>query len=423
MTIVAGKNASELEAIFNQQSELLRDPASNAQPFARTVQYVDVECDMTLTRVPLDAMAIGLRVKADAACPESLSDDFIFSLLLASGTTSSVFIEVPHDCTVDAARVLEEAESHGFQVRLTVPANAQSITPEVEAFVSKIQAYGSLWLSSAQSNIRLAPIDGYLEYLLGRAAGHQPQQITTDEDMQVFYTDSMSEEVMEYVKRHIDDLITEHVGGPDELRAYIEMVGKAMHLKSMQFRQARVSMLEEELDLRTPIPNMIRTVSAMTGLSIPDAAGMLYELKRGFHEVLDKYLPAELDEAQTEKLGTEVRLERSEKQVQFAKSITNAFSSAFGGDDALKAAWQAIQQATQWDVRVDVDRGITEPSAAAHRVAETVGVSPKVAALAAGELSTFVTTVFEIGGLVPPTDPEPTKVVKTVEPSGLIAVG
>lgn len=411
MTIIKGKKASELEVIFQQQSDHLRaDP--DAKPFERVVQYVDVECDITLTRVPLDTKSIGIRVKADADDCKAISDDFVFSLLLASGTTSSVAIEVPFDCTVEPARVIEEAESHGFLLRLTVPENAQSITPEVDSFVGQIQAYGSLWLASGQSNIRLAPIDGYLEYLFGRAAGHQPKQITTDEEMQVLYTDSLSEEVMEYVKTKIEALIREHLGDDDDLRAYIEKIGKAMHLKNEQLRAARTDMLEAELDLRTPVPNLIRMVTAMTGLRIADAAGMLYELKRGIHTVLDKYLPPEEEGATV-----------SARQVAFAKAVTDTLSAAFGGEEVLKSAWAEVESATQLKVIVDLDRDLAEPSSAAVRMSQAVAVSPKIAAMAAGEFVSVFGAILVTGGVLERLEPATPVKVEMAKPSGIIAVG
>lgn len=118
--------------------------------------------------------------------------------------------------------------------------------------------------------------------------------------------------------------------------------------------------------------------------------------------------------------GKRVRTPNSQ-QASLAKALCLMASSVAGGPEALKSLWASIEDATQLNERINLDRETTQPSAAATRLAEAVGVAPKVAALAAGEMATIAEVILVAGEAIapppPPTPPKPTP------PSGLIAVG
>lgn len=298
-------------------------------------------------------------------------------------------------------------------------------------------------------NIRVSPIDGYMEYLLYAELGYKPKVISTDEMMNMLYTDTMSEVVMDHVKACIEEVVIE-VLGPDFMKDLVVNTVKALHLKDLQFMEARANILEAELDTRTPFPNMIRILSETTGLRGADAAGLLFELKNAIHTVLDKYLPPDpvvepepkpgvatapsskamsADGVQQVDPRAKVLAEDSSKRVQatnskqadLARALCLMASSVAGGPEALKSVWASIESATQLDQRINLDRETTLPSLAACRVADAIGVAPKVAALAAGELATLIQVVLEAGGAIEP--PPPPAPPKPTPPSGLIAVG
>lgn len=442
--LVFNKKVSELRALFEEQHRQIRE--EGAEKPKRNVAYQSVICDEQLNQIPLDARSIGLLVQGDEQNPSMLSENFEFSLILAMGSSSPGTIDVPFDTSVDTTEILYQAESAGFGVNLLPPANATVINAEVEAYCALVREYGRISLQGQSCNIRVSPIDGYMEYLLYAELGYKPKVISTDEMMNMLYTDTMSEEVMDHVKACIEAVVIE-VLGPDFMHDLVENTVKALHLKDLQFIEARASILEAELDTRTPFPNMIRILAETTGLRGADAAGLLFELKNAIHTVLDKYLPPDpivesesipadasadaLDagevqqvdpEAQeaAEDTGKRVRAPNT-KQADLAKALCLMASSVAGGPEALKAVWASIESATQLDQRINLDRETTSPSLAATRVAEALGVAPKVAALAAGELATLVQVVLEAGGAIEP--PPPPAPPKPTPPSGLIAVG
>lgn len=443
--LVFNKKVSELRALFEEQHRQIRE--EGAEKPKRDVAYQSVICDEQLNQIPLDARSIGLLVQADDQNPAMLSENFEFSLILAMGSSSPGTIDVPFDTSVDTREILYQAESAGFGVNLLPPANATVINAEVEAYCDLIRDYGRISLHGQSCNIRVSPIDGYMEYLLYAELGYKPKVISTDEMMNLLYTDTMPEVVMDHVKACIAEVVIE-VLGPDFMKDLVVNTVKALHLKDLQFMEARASILEAELDTRTPFPNMIRILAEATGLRGADAAGLLFELKNAIHTVLDKYLPsdpvvepepenstassAEVKNADgvqqvdpeekvpAEDSGMRVRAPNT-KQADLAKALCLMASSVAGGPDALKAVWASIESATQLDQRINLDRETTLPSLAAGRVADALGVAPKVAALAAGELATLLQVVLEAGGAIEP--PPPPATPKPTPPSGLIAVG
>ncbi len=446
-SVVFNKKVSELRAAFEEQSRLIRE--EGAEKPKRNVAYQAVICDEQLNHIPQDARSLGLLVQADELDPTMLSENFEFSLILAMGSSSPGTIDVPFDTSVDTREILYQAESAGFGVNLLPPANAKIINAEVEAYCDLIRDYGRISLHGQSCNIRVSPIDGYVEYLLYAELGYKPKVISTDEMMNMLYTDTMSEVVMDHVKACIEEVVIE-VLGPDFMKDLVVNTVKALHLKDLQFMESRASILEAELDTRTPFPNMIRILAETTGLRGADAAGLLFELKNAIHTVLDKYLPPDpVVEAEPEAVdstastaeamnadgvqqvdleatvpedgsGKRVRAPNT-KQADLARALCLIANSVAGGPEALKAVWASIESATQLDQRINLDRETTLPSLAAGRVADALGVAPKVAALAAGELATLVQVVLEAGGAIePPAPPAPPK---PIPPSGLIAVG
>lgn len=445
--LVFNKKVSELRALFEEQHRQIRE--EGAEKPKRNVAYQSVICDEQLNQIPLDARSIGLLVQGDDQDPTMLSENFEFSLILAMGSSSPGTIDVPFDTTVDTREILYQAESAGFGVNLLPPVNATVINAEVEAYCDLIRDYGRISLHGQSCNIRVSPIDGYVEYLLYAELGYKPKVISTDEMMNMLYTDTMSEVVMDHVKACIEEVVIE-VLGPDFMNDLVVNTVKALHLKDLQFMEARASILEAELDTRTPFPNMIRILSETTGLRGADAAGLLFELKNAIHTVLDKYLPPDpvvepepepadatasgaeavsADGVQqvdpeskvpAEDSGKRVRAPNT-KQADLARALCLMASSVAGGPEALKAVWASIESATQLDQRINLDRETTLPSLAAGRVADALGVAPKVAALAAGELASLVQVVLEAGGAIEP--PPPPAAPKPTPPSGLIAVG
>ncbi|MCT8162747.1 hypothetical protein IYR97_25550 (plasmid) [Pseudomonas fulva] len=441
-TYVFNKRVSELRVEFTEQHRLITE--EGAKKPLRNVAYQAVVCDEQFNQVPLDARSIGLLLQASDNDPAMPSECFEFSLILATGTVGIGSIDVPYDTTVEAQEVIFLAESSGLSINLLPPPNATVVDERVEAYCDLIAEYARLSLGSANSNVRVSPIDGYMEYLLYVEMGYKPAVISTDDLMNLLYTDAMSEPVMDHVKARIEAVVYE-VNGPDFTKGLVEQTIKALHLKNLQFMEARASILEAELDTRTPFPNMIRILAQVTGLRPADAAGMLFELKNSIHTVLDKYLPPdplpepaapadesdngkaaavqEVDPATSEESGASGKRVRTpnSQQASLAKALCLMASSVAGGPEALKSLWASIEDATQLNERINLDRETTQPSAAATRLAEAVGVAPKVAALAAGEMATIAEVILVAGEAIapppPPTPPKPTP------PSGLIAVG
>lgn len=411
MTLIIGKSASELEAIFEQQSQAIKE--NPGLKFERTVSYALVSCDTELKRIPLDARSIGLAVKASSDDPASLDEDFVFSLLLATGTLSHSTIDVPADSDVDPQLVLEEAEAQGLNVRVMLPDNPVSIEA-VKGYVELLESYATLWLSQSSGNFALSPLDGYLEYKFQLALGYQAQQITTNPEMQQLYTDTVSDEVMDFIKGRLDVVIEKELGGEDYFRDHVANIGAALHLKQKELRDARRRMLEEELDYRTPVPNLIRATSKLTGLSIADAAGMIYEIKNSIHTVLDKYLPKREGEA-ADTPGA--------AQTDFASGIVSVLSAALGGNQQLLSAWDSISRATQLNKCIDVDRGVAEPAESAKRAAVQLEVDPKVAALAGAELAAFLGSILKAGGAIETIGIEKPTPLSEPAKSNIIAVG
>ncbi|WP_235375591.1 hypothetical protein [Pseudomonas aeruginosa] len=414
MTVQVGMRVSDLEGIFLAQSSHLQ--TSPEHEIKRDVSYFNVECDTTLKRIPRDACHLGLRAQSHPDSPGLPSDDFTFSLILAAGSLNSVSIDIPYDCSVSPDELLMHAESSGFNINLLPPGHTTVVDEKVERYCEVLRTYGRMWLSSPQSNIRVAPIDGYLEYLFGVAAGHIPASISTDEMMNTLFTDGMPEVVMEHVKVVIHDVIMEHFGTEDAFNEILEKVAKAIHLKQAQFRDSRARILEEELDLRTPLPNLIRMVSKSTGLSLSNAAGMLYELKHGVHTVLDKYLPP--DEPAVEGQATPPV---NTRQAKLANALGAAFAAAFGIDE-MDQAWAGVESTLQVQERIDLDHGTVQPGSVASRIAVAMDVEPKIAALATGEFLSMIRAVLEAGNHVSPPPPSSPKPVPAPA-SGLIAVG
>jgi radical SAM protein with 4Fe4S-binding SPASM domain len=410
MTLVTGKKTSELEEIFNAQSKAVHAEGAS---FQRDAVYADVVCDVTLTRIPLDAAEIFFRVIPSEHDSAQLSDDVMFSLILAQGTLNSVFLDVPFDSTVDVAEIMNTAESSGFGVNLKPPVRPAIGSAELDRYFATLREYGRAWLGTPQSNIRVSPIDGYIEYKLGVATGHTPSTISTDQMMTEFYTDALGAEAMDAVKVVLDDLILEMIGSEDAFNELVENTAKAIILKDRQFMGSRAKIIEAELDLRTPVPNLIRLTAAQTGLSIVNAAGLLYEMKLGIHAVLDKYMPGDKD-----KEG----LTSSEAQTKFAQLISTLFVGSVGGQESFDALWNKITEATQAGQRSAIDRGQVEPGSAAVTAADMLGAEPKTAALAIIEGIALASAVFQAGGAVPPPPDAPDSKPSTGT-LGLIAVG
>ncbi|MCS7527168.1 hypothetical protein N0609_12705 [Pseudomonas aeruginosa] len=414
---VIGKTASELDAVFQAQSEAIK--ADPGLKFERTVHYALVECDTELQRIPLDALSLGLSVRASQDDPDALDENFIFSLLLATGTLSRCTIDVGPNCTVDPQLVLNEAEAQGLNVRLMLPPSPETVDAVV-SYVDRLESYSALWLSMSSGNFSLTPLDGYLEYKFSVALGHTPKEITNNREMKLLFTDEVPVEVMDYIKARLDQVIERELGGDDFFVSEAQKLGGALRLKEAELREARKRMLEEELDARTPVPNLIRATSKMTGLSIPDAAGLIYELKNSFHSVLDKYLPKEADESLEDYTP-------SRAQKAFAHNLVSALGGAFGGADGLLGAWDQLSAKSQLKQLVDLDRGAVEPSPSARGAAEVIGVDGKVAALAAAEFVGMLGSILKAGGAISEIGlekPQPVAEPVSVQPaSNIIAVG
>ena len=387
---VVGKKASELDAIFQSQSDAIT--AEPTKKFVRHVHYGLVECDTELQRIPLDALSLGLKVRACDDDPTELDEAFIFSLLLATGTLSRSTIDVGADCTVDPQVVLDEAEAQTLNVRLMLP-NAPTTIESVEAYIERLERYSVLWLSNPHASYSLTPLDGYLEYKFAVAVGHTPKDITNNQEMKLLFTDEVPLEVMDHIKARLDVVIQKELGGDEFFVAEMQKLGGAIQLKESEMRAARVKMLEDELDSRVPVPNLVRATKEMTGLSLVDACGFIYELKNAVHTVLDKYLPKADGEE-----GDEYAPSLAQKE--FAKNLVGTLASGFGSPEALVEAWESLRNKSQLNKLVDIDRGVVEPSDAALRAAETLGVEGKVAALAAAEFVGIIGSVLKVGGAI-----------------------
>lgn len=385
-----GKKASELDEIFRTQSDAITaDPTTR---FTRNVHYALVECDTELQRIPLDALTLGLKVRVSDDDPTELHEFFIFSLLLATGTLSRSSIDVGADCTVDPQVVLDEAETQSLNVRLMLPSNPNTIE-SVEDYIERLERYSVLWLGNRHASFSLTPLDGYLEYKFAVALGHTPQDITNNHEMKLLFTDEVPLEVMDYIKARLDVVIQQELGGDEFFVGEMQKLGGALQLKEAEMREARIRMLEEELDARVPVPNLVRATKAMTGLSLVDACGFIYELKNAVHSVLDKYLPKVEGEA-----GDDYTASAAQKM--FASNLVGALASGFGSPEALVEAWEGLRTKSQLNQLVDLDRGVAEPSEGAMRAAETLGVEGKVAALGAAEFVGIIGSILKVGGAI-----------------------
>lgn len=415
---VVGKKASELDAIFQGQSDAVT--ADPSKKFVRHVHYALVECDTELQRIPLDALTLGLKVRASDDDPSELHEFFIFSLLLATGTLSRSTIDVGADCTVDPQVVLDEAETQSLNVRLMLPNNPSTIE-SVETYIDRLERYSALWLANSHASFSLTPLDGYLEYKFAVAIGHTPKDITNNHEMKLLFTDEVPLEVMDHIKARLDVVIQRELGGDEFFVAEMQKLGGAIQLKEAEMRAARSRMLEEELDSRVPVPNLVRATKVMTGLSLVDACGFIYELKNAVHTVLDKYLPKVEGEGGDEYTS-------SAAQKEFAKNLIATLASGFGSPEALVAAWESLRTKSQLNQLVDIDRGVAAPSEGALRAAQTLGVDGKVAALAAAEFVGIIGSVLKVGGAItdiglerPKPVPEPASA--NAVSSNIIAVG
>ncbi|NVL48625.1 hypothetical protein F2S72_01275 [Pseudomonas syringae pv. actinidiae] len=415
---IVGKKASDLDAIFQSQSDAVTtDPTKK---FVRHVHYALVECDTELQRIPLDALTLGLKVRASDFDASELHEDFIFSLLLATGTLSRSTIDVSADCTVDPQVVLDEAETQSLSVRLMLPDNPTTIE-SVEPYIERLERYSALWLANSHASFSLTPLDGYLEYKFAVAMGHTPKDITNNREMKLLFTDEVPLEVMDHIKAKLDVVIKNELGGDEFFLEEVKKLGGAIQLKESEMRAARIKMLEEELDARVPVPNLVRATKVMTGLSLADACGFIYEMKNAVHTVLDKYLPKADGETNDEYAP-------SFAQKAFAKNLIDTLASGFGSPEALVSAWESLRSTSQLSQLVDVDRGVAAPSASALRAAETLGVEGKVAALALAEFVGIIGSVLKVGGAIseiglerPKPVPEP--VAPSPGSSNIIAVG
>jgi hypothetical protein len=387
-TFIVGKTASELDVVFQSQSDVVRADATTK--FARTVHYALVDCDTELQRIPLDALSLGLKARASDDDPAVLHDDFIFSLLLATGTLSRTTIDIGPDCTIDPAVVLQEAEAQGLNVRLMLPSDPTSVA-SVEGYVERLERYAALWLTHSSGNFSLTPVDGYLEYKFSVAMGHTPKDITNNHEMKLLFTNEVPLEVMDHIKARLDQVIERELGGDEYFNGVVQKLGGALRLKEAELRAARRKMLEEELDSRTPVPNLIRATSAMTGLGLADAAGMIYELKNSVHAVLDKYLPKVEGEDSEE-------FTPSRAQIKFAQNLVASLANGFGGNEQLIAAWDQLSSKSQLKNLVDLDRGAVSPSDGAVRAGEAINIDGKVAALAGAEFVGIIGSIIKAGG-------------------------
>lgn len=387
---VVGRKASELDAIFQSQSEAIA--ADPTKKYVRHVHYALVECDTELQRIPLDALTLGLRVRASDDDPAELHEFFIFSLLLATGTLSRSTIDVSADCTVDPQVVLEEAEAQSLNVRLMLPSDPSTIE-SVEAYIERLERYSVLWLGNKHASFSLTPLDGYIEYKFAVALAHTPKDITNNHEMKLLFTDEVPLEVMDHIKARLDVVIQEELGGDEFFVAEIQKLGGAIQLKESEMRAARIRMLEEELDSRVPVPNLVRATKVMTGLSLVDACGLVYELKNAVHTVLDKYLPKAEGEGGDEYTS-------SVAQKDFAKNLIGALASGFGSPESLVQAWENLRTKSQLNQLVDLDRDVAMPNESALRMAETLGVDGKVAALAMAEFVGIIGSILKVGGAI-----------------------
>lgn len=411
MDLVYGKKASELEAIFAELRKANNE--TGAARMERNTHYVAVHCDEELQMIPANAKSIGLVALPEQGNPDELHESVVFSLLLAAGSLNHCTLDVLPEIDISPDAVLREAESHGINVRVLFPENPED-KQGLEKYCELLEAYTEKWFAMNGSTFAVAPLNGYLEYKYMCAAGFEPDQITTDPEMQQLFTDTISDESMDYIKGRLDVVIERCFGGEDAFRAELEKIGAAVQLKQAELREARWRMLEQELDTRTPVPNLIRAVSAMTGLAVPDAAGMIYEMKLGIHQVLDKYLPRTESESPEEPASI---------QIGFAEKIVEALSAAFGDREKLVAAWNDLAQETQLTKVIDLDRGVEAPSAAAERASAVIGTDPKVAALAAGEAAAMIGTVLKAGKAIDEIGLDRAAKVEPGSSSNIIAVG
>lgn len=427
-TVVAGLAASDLEAIFNKQIAHAREHGGGA--VARTVSYLGVKCDQTLTRIPQNAREISFVVFADPMDAKAIHEDVVFSLILAQGSLNSVFLDVPFDCSVDPAEIFNTAEASGFGINLVPPENSD----DLEAYLGVIKFYAETWLKAEQSSIRVAPIDGFIEYMLGAAAGYKPEAISTDPMVTAIYTEKMSEPDMDRVKAVIQGVVTD-VLGETGIADLVQSTVKAIHLKDVQFLNARAKMIEEELDSRTPTPNLIRLVAQHTGLSVPNSAGLIYELLTGFMGTLFKYLPPDEPPADAE---SGVRLEDPGAACdgdspaeptpidKLAVVICKAVGAIVGGEDVMRRMWNTVEEQTHVTRRIDLDRGAVTPGPAAIAAASAIDADAKVTALALAEIALLFGGILETAGVIPTIEQqvsEPVQPVKSAAQSNIIAVG
>lgn len=411
LEIILGKKASELDKIFEAQSNEI-----NANPelkFERNVCYALVECDTELKRIPLNANSIGLKVKADPDMPGELDESFIFSLLLVTGTINHCTIDVPSGCTIKPEVVLSEAEAQGLNVRLLLPEEATSIEL-VRDYAETLCQYATLWIQMQSGSFSLAPVDGYMEYKFLRALGYEPKVITTNYEMQVLFSETLGPEAMDFIKERLDHVFERELGGDEFFKENMKFVGSAIHLKNTELRNARSKMLEQELDTRTPVPNLIRTVNELTGLGIVDSAGLVYEIKRSIHLVLDKYLPATKKENERDVPAA---------QLAFAEQIGSLLTQACGGKENLLKVWDQISTASQLKQTIDLDRGVVAPSEAAERAAKGLNVDGKVVALAGAEFAGLFGSILRAGKVIDKIGLEKPKPVAEPKSSNIIAVG
>ena len=226
---------------------------------------------------------------------------------------------------------------------------------------------------------------------------------------------------MDHIKARLDVVIQKELGGDEFFVAEMQKLGGAIQLKESEMRAARVKMLEDELDSRVPVPNLVRATKEMTGLSLVDACGFIYELKNAVHTVLDKYLP-KVDGEEGDEYAPSLA------QKEFAKNLVGTLASGFGSPEALVEAWESLRNKSQLNKLVDIDRGVVEPSDGALRAAEALGVDGKVAALAAAEFVGIIGSVLKVGGAISEIGLERPKPVPEPLASGagsnvIIAVG
>ena len=85
--------------------------------------------------------------------------------------------------------------------------------------------------------------------------------------------------------------------------------------------------------------------------------------------------------------------------------------------------WGEIAKVTQLKSSVDVDRGVEPPSEIAVKAADSLGVEPKVAALAIAELTGMFGSILKAGKAIETLGIEKPAEVKTTAQSNIIAVG